>query len=81
MNAMTVVILDLTENREGKMSMICKNPAGEEFTANSVDEILFSKGEFVRTTDGRTIEDLYYALRKRNFLQRIYDRIKVFFSV
>ena len=81
MDALTVLILELTELREGgKLSMIFKNQAGKEIIAHTVDEMLLSKGEFVRTTDGRTIEVLHRALRKRNLLQRLYDRIRVFFS-
>lgn len=82
MNAMTILILDLTELRErGKLSMICQKINGEFFVAYSVNEILANEAEFICTTDGRTIEDLHHALRKRNLLQRLYDRIRVFFSV
>lgn len=80
MNGITILTLDLTENREGKLNAICQKSNGEIFLAHNTDEILENQAEFICTTDGRNISELFEGLKKRNYLREGFVKLKSLLS-
>ena len=79
MDGVSILTLDLTETREGKLSALCQKSNGEIFLAHNTDEILENQAEFICTTDGRNISELFEGLKKRNSLREAFVKLKRLF--